>query len=249
MNTATKTIFIALILNGLYSFAQDPKEIIKKAEDKLRGNSSYTELTIKIIRPDWTREMESKTWALGRDYSLILLTAPARDKGTVFLKRNKEIWNWMPSIERTIKLPPSMMMQSWMGSDLTNDDLVRESSIIEDYNHKLLPDASIDGIPCYAIELIPKEDAAVVWGKIISYISKDNYLQLKTEFYDEDNFLVNTMHGTNIKTIGGRTLPTKMEIIPADKEGHKTVMEYKDMKFDIDISNDFFSVQNMKRVR
>ena len=145
--------------------AQTAKDIITQAEEKLRGNSSRSSMTITIVRPSWTREITTTSWSYGTDYALIYISDPARDAGTVFLKRDKEIWNWQPSIERTIKLPPSMMMQSWMGSDFTNDDLVRESSIVNDYTHNFAGDTVILGRECYKIELVPKPDAAVVWGK------------------------------------------------------------------------------------
>jgi len=202
-----------------------------------------------IIRPKWTRETTMKSWSKGDDYSLILVTAPARDKGSAFLKREKEMWNWQPSIDRVIKMPPSMMSQSWMGSDLTNDDLVQQASTINDYSHKLLGEADVDGLACWKIELIPNDNLAIVWGKIIQWISKDESLIMKSEFYDEDNYLVNTMHAKNVKDLGGKRLPSIMEIIPEDEEGHKTVLEYVDIRFETSIDDRFFSVQNMKRVR
>ncbi|MCG8331862.1 MAG: outer membrane lipoprotein-sorting protein [Chitinophagales bacterium] len=236
---------------GLMSFTVDPpaKEIIKKADAKLRGETSIATLKMSIVRPSWTREMTMKSWSKGTEYSLILLTAPARDKGTAFLKREKEIWNWQPTIDRTIKLPPSMMMQSWMGSDFTNDDLVRESSIVEDYTHVLMGTEAVEGRPSYKIEMTPKPDAPVVWGKIIIWIDKEEYMQMKTEFYDEDGYLVNTMLGKAPKDFDGKLLPSRMEIIPADEEGHKTVIEYLNMEFDEPIKEQFFSIQNMKRVK
>jgi outer membrane lipoprotein-sorting protein len=190
-----------------------------------------------------------KSWSKGNDYSLTLVTAPARDKGTAFLKRDQEIWNWQPTIDRVIKMPPSMMMQSWMGSDLKNDDLVRESSIVEDYSHRLLGEESVEGLTCYKIELIPQEDAPVVWGKVISWIDKSDFMQLKTEFYDEDDYLVNTIYGKAVKTMDGKKLPSVMEVVPAEEEGHKTILEYVSLEFDDPIPTSFFSIQNMKRVR
>lgn len=225
------------------------REIIKKSDEKMRGESSRGEMKMTIIRPTWTREMSMKVWSLGDDYSLILVTAPARDKGTAFLKRDKEIWNWQPTIDRVIKLPPSMMMQSWLGSDFTNDDLIRESSILEDYEHRLLGSEVIDGRDCYQIEMIPKEEAAVVWGKVIVWIDKVEFIQLKTEFYDEDDYLVNTMLGKKIKDLGGKQLASVLEVIPADEEGHLTRIEYVSLVFDESIQESFFSVQNMKRVK
>ncbi|GAB5555897.1 MAG: outer membrane lipoprotein-sorting protein [Schleiferiaceae bacterium] len=242
-----KTWFLAL----LFPFFSDPSatDIVKKAEEKLRGNSNEAELTITIHRPSWERTLEAKTWALGTDYSLILLKAPARDKGTVFLKREKEIWNWVPNIERTIKLPPSMMMQSWMGSDFNNDDLVQESSIVTDYSHTLKGRETVAGYECYVIEFTPKPDAAVVWGKIIGYISVEGYLQLKSEFYDEDGFLINVMEGSDVIELDGRLLPSKLRMTPVDKEGHYTEMTYKSLTFDVPLKPSFFTTQNMKRIR
>ena len=233
-----------------WATAQDATEIVKKADERARGiTSSQGQMKMTIVRPTWQREISIKSWSKGTDYSLMLITAPARDKGAAFLKRDKEIWNWQPSIDRAIKLPPSMMMQSWMGSDFTNDDLVRESSIVKDYEHKLLDTEMVTDYESYKIELIPKPDAPVVWGKIISWISKDDYLQLKTEFYDEDGYLVNTMLGLEVKELGGRLLPSRLEMIPADEEGKKTVVEQLDITFDQPIKESFFSIQNMKRVR
>ena len=230
--------------------AQDATEIVKKADERARGiTSSQGQMKMTIVRPTWQREISIKSWSKGTDYSLMLITAPARDKGAAFLKRDKEIWNWQPSIDRAIKLPPSMMMQSWMGSDFTNDDLVRESSIVKDYDHRLLDTEMVNDYEAYKIELIPKPDAPVVWGKIISWISRDDYLQLKTEFYDEDGYLVNTMLGLEVKELGGRLLPSRLEMIPADEEGKKTVVEQLDITFDQPIKESFFSIQNMKRVR
>lgn len=231
--------------------AQDlsAREIIEKADQKMRGESSRGEMKMTIIRPTWTREMTMKMWSLGDDYSLILVTSPARDKGTAFLKRDQEIWNWQPTIDRVIKLPPSMMMQSWLGSDFTNDDLIRESSIVKDYHHSLTGSETVDGRACYRIEMMPKEEAAVVWGKVIVWIDKAEFIQLKTEFYDEDDYLVNTMLGKEIKMLGGKRLASVLEVIPADEEGHKTRIEYLELEFDISIDKSFFSVQNMKRVK
>jgi outer membrane lipoprotein-sorting protein len=186
---------------------------------------------------------------LGTEYSLIYITAPAKEKGQVFLKRNSEMWNWVPSIDRMIKIPPSMMMQSWMGSDFSNDDLVKESSLVKDYEHKLLGKEQLEGYECYKIELIPHEDAAVVWGKIIMWISSKDLLWLKAEYNDEDEELVNTEILSDIKQMDDRIMPTHLEMIPADKPGHKTIMVFEDIDFNIDIDESFFSIQNMKRIK
>ena len=237
-------LLITLTLN-----AQTATEIIKKAEDRMRGKSLYSEMKIITVRPKWSREMTMKSWSKGDERNLILVTGPSKDKGIVYLKRDKEIWNWMPSIERSIKMPPSMMMQSWMGTDFNNDDLVRESSTIKDYTHKITsPDEIIEGRKCWKIELIPIAEAAVVWGKVVIWIDQKDYMQLKTEQYDEDEYLINTMLATGIKEMGGKVLPTKMTLIPEEKKGQKTIMEYTDMKFEINVDDNFFSIQNMKKI-
>lgn len=223
-------------------------DIIKKADEKNRGLSSQGEMTMTITRPTWTRSVSMKSWQKGKDYSIVLITAPAKDKGQVFLKIKTDMWNWVPSIEKMIKIPPSMMMQSWMGSDFTNDDLVRESSIIVDYTHKLLGKETVREKTCYKIELIPLEDAAVTWGKVVMWITTDGFDQWKTESYDEDMKLLNVMNAYNIKKMGDREIPTKFEIIPVANKGNKTVMETIYMTFNQTISTDFFSQQNMKKL-
>ena len=142
-----------------------------------------------------------------------------------------------------------MMMQSWMGSDFTNDDLVRESSLAKDYNHKLLGEEKMGGYNCYKIELIPDEDAPVVWGKIIMWVSEADYLWLKAEYFDEDGVLVNTEILSEIKMMGNRKMPTRLEMIPADKPGQKTILIFKNIEFDIQINEGFFSQQNMKKIK
>jgi outer membrane lipoprotein-sorting protein len=240
---------ICLLLSAAIVQAESATEIVKKADLKMRGQSSYTEMTMQIVRPDWTRSMAMKAWTKTQDYSLVLVTAPAQDKGSSSLKRHKEMWNWVPNIERIIKISPSMMGQSWMGSDFTNDDLVKESSIVNDYNHSLGADTVINDLDCFKVILIPKPDAPVVWGKIIIYIDETEYNQHLVYYYDEDNFLINTMVLSDIKTMGGRIIPTYLEMIPADEPQNKTVIEYLKMEFDLDLTQSFFSLQNMKRVR
>ena len=142
-----------------------------------------------------------------------------------------------------------MMSQGWMGSDFSNDDLLKESSIVVDYTHSVIGEEEIDGWSCYKIELIPLENAAVVWGKILKWVSKEEYLQMKTEYYDEDNYLIKTELAYDIKTMGGRVIPSKFELIPEDEEGHKTIVYMDEIQFNKPISDGFFSQQNMKKVR
>ncbi len=242
------TFFLLILISSMVS-AQDIKDIIRKSDEKFRGTSSFGSFSMTIERPTWSRTISMKSWALGTEYSLIYVTAPAKEKGQVFLKRQNEMWNWVPSIERMVKIPPSMMMQSWMGSDFTNDDLVRESSIVKDYTHKLLGEETIDNYLCYKVELIPLENAPVVWGKVLMWVSKKDYLWLKAEFFDEDGILVNTEILSDVKKMDDRVIPCRMEMIPADKKGQKTIMIFENTDFYVPLKEDFFSIQNMKKIK
>ncbi|MCB2200711.1 outer membrane lipoprotein-sorting protein [bacterium] len=241
---------IGVLFVAFAAMAQpDAKEIVRKADEHLRGQTNKAEMTMRLERPDWSREISMKSWAKGTQQALILITAPARDEGTTFLKRGNEVWNWVPAVEKVIKIPPSMMMQSWMGSDFTNDDLVKESSIVEDYQHTLLGDTTIADRDCWKIQMIPKEEAAVVWGKVLLWVDKQDDLQLRVEYFDEDEELINVMEMSDIKMMGGRLIPARMEMSPVDEPGNKTILTYQSLDFNIKIKDNFFSEQNMKRVR
>ena len=210
----TLLLLLIQISNGI---AQDASEIVRQAENKLRGNSSIVELSMQIIRPSWERTIEVKAWMKGNDWAMLLITAPIKEKGIVYLKRKKEVWNRIPALERNIKLPPSMMTESWMGTDFSNDDLVKESSAMNDYEHYLSGDTVIGIKACYKVTLVPKREASVIWGKVIVCIDKIDYLELHSRFYDEDGIIVNTINAYDIKMMDGRLIPTRFELIPGDK--------------------------------
>jgi outer membrane lipoprotein-sorting protein len=225
-------------------------EIVKKADEKFNGEkSSIMVMSMTILRPTWQRTVEFKNWSLGRDFALTLISAPAKDAGQTFLKRSSEMWSWNPSISRLIKLPPSMMSQGWMGSDYTNDDILKESSVVNDYTHVIEGEDKIDDRLCYRIKMVAKEEASVVWGHQIRWIDKVDFLVMKAELYDEDGMLVRTETGSDIKTMDGRVIQTKIDLVPAEDPGNKTVIVIKDIKFNVQINENFFSQQNMKNVR
>ena len=240
---------VFIFLNFSFIYSQSPLEIIKIADNRLRGNSSYSEITITIVRPKWEKKMSVKSWSRGTDYSVSLVTSPAKEKGSVFLKRKKEAWNYLPTIERTIKLPPSMMTQNWMGTDFSNDDLIKQSSMVVDYNHRIIGTEIIENLNCWKLELIPTEEASVVWGKLIVWIDKKDFMQLKTEFYDEDLEIVNKMVGSNIKVFNNKKLPSILEYYPLDEEGNKTVIEYNIWDFNVSIPENYFSTQYVSRLK
>ena len=241
---------VTFLTSPLAAQGESAAEVIRKADEKFNGEKSgMMVMSMTIIRPSWKRTIEFKSWTLGRDYALTLITAPARDAGQTFLKRGTEMWNWNPSISRLIKLPPSMMSQGWMGSDYTNDDILKESSVVNDYIHSFENDEIVDGRECYKIRMTAKEDAAVLWGHQVRWIDKKEYLVLKAELYDEDGFLVRTENGSDIKMMDGRTIQTRIELVPADEPGNRTLVVLKEIKFNIPLQESFFSQQNMKNVR
>jgi len=252
MNTKTFNLICATLLaiaTTMSGQSQNPGEILRRVENNMHGDASLTEMTMTTVRPRFTREVSMKAWTLGEDYSLILITAPARDQGTAFLKRGKEIWNYVPNIDRTVKMPPSMMAQSWMGSDFSNDDLVRGTSTVDDFTHRLMQSQTVNGLDCYVLELIPRPDAPIVYGKVIYYVSKQHYLPVKVENFDETGSIANTIHFRDIKNMGGRNLPTVIEIVPAKNPGHKTIITTRKADFNIRLTPQFFTLQNLTRVR
>ena len=245
-----KKILLILLFTAGQLHAQDATEIIRKADEKFQGEkTSQSEMTMKIVRPSYERTIQFKNWSKDRNLSLTLVTYPAREKGQTFLKRDNDIWNWNPQINRMIKLPPSMMSQGWMGSDYSNDDVLKESSIITDYMHKLLGSETEGEFDCYKIELLPHDNAAVVWGKIIKWITKKHYLQVKSEYYDEDGYLVKTEYAFDIKMMDDREIPTRLVIQPAEEKGNQTIVIINSLKFNQPVPESFFSQQNMKSIR
>ena len=242
-------VFAAIPGNQVYSQELTATEIIQKATDKVNGKSSIGSMKMTVVRPSWSREVSMKSWSMGDEYYLILITDPVKDKGQTFLKRETDMWNWMPSISKMIKIPPSMMSQSWMGSDFTNDDLVKMNSYVNQYTHKIIGEEVVESLNCYKLELIPKPDAPVVWGKVLAWISKEEFYQLKLEFYDEDNVLINRQESSDIRQFSDRKLPAKMVMTPIDDPGNQTIIEITENDFNVDIKESFFSQQNMKKIR
>ncbi|EGR0924274.1 outer membrane lipoprotein-sorting protein [Vibrio parahaemolyticus] len=247
MPKAVAVLFFLLFTS--LSYAESAFDIVQKSDQAMRGKSSYSEATMEIVRPDWTRSMTMKSWTKGTELSLVLVTAPAKDKGSASLKRHREMWNWVPTIERIIKIAPSMLSQSWMGSDFTNDDLINQSSIVVDYQHALVGNDSFEGDKVWVIEATAKPDAPVVWNKVTLWISQSTYLQRKVEFYDEFDERVNVLTTYDVKELGGRKIATRMEMKPVDKPGNKTIFTTHQAQFDFDINDDFFSQQQMKSLR
>ncbi|MCK5742884.1 MAG: outer membrane lipoprotein-sorting protein [Chlorobi bacterium] len=242
--------FILIISIFLISFAtqaQTAEQIVDKAERLIKGKTSVGTFTMRVTTPDYTRTVKMKAWNDGTDKALIETLSPRKEKGNKMLKIDNQLWSYLKNTETTIKLPASMMLQSWNGSDLTNDDLVRESELTEDYTLKKLADETIDGQLCYKIKLTPKPDAPVVWGKLYYYVRKADNLPWKTQFFDEKDRLHRSMLYRDIKKMSGRTIPTKWVIVNEKKKGRKTEFIYNDVKFDVKIPSRIFSFRELEK--
>lgn len=236
----TFLIFTAFTLLNADNTAQ---EILKKLDENMRGKNVYMQMNMSITSLGHKRTMKMQTWTEGNNKSFVKTIYPPKDKGITFLSLDNQMWQYVPKIERIIKIPPSMMLQNWMGSDITNDDMVKQSSIVDDYNAKIL---ATDG-DIVTLELIPKEDAAVVWGKIISKINTSNYTGMKDVFYDEDGIEVRTFTYEKVKKYGKYYTPTYWKITPANKTGNFTEIIIEDVKYDSAISQQYFKKSALKR--
>lgn len=247
------TISILLILSIAifmvsYAHASGDKveEILRHLDQLYRSKTSQTDMEMQITTPNWERTLAMSVWTKGTDKTFIRITAPKKEKDVTTLRIGKEMWNYLPKVNKTFKISPSMMMGSWMGSDFTNDDLVRESSLIDDYTYKVItPDnASPDLI---YIELIPKEDSPIVWGKVISAVRSSDYLPVWQHYYDEKEKLMRVLNYKEIKSFGSKTIPSVMEMIPQNKEGNKTVVRFLNAKYDTKVDDNIFTRRNLQR--
>lgn len=243
-------IFIVLALlvpSAAYAGAPSGKEIIEKMDRLLWGKTTVGLYEMTVTTPSWTRTLEMKAWESSREKTFIRILAPARERGNATLRRGVEMWNYLANVERVIKIPPSMMLQSWMGSDFTNDDLVKESSIVEDYDHTNLGEVALDGTAVFKVEAIPKEDAPVVWGKVMYWVRVEDSVPLREEFYSERGELIRVLRFSDVREMGGRTIPTRWEMTPVKRAGRKTVFRIKEMEFNSEIPAEVFTLRNMKR--
>jgi outer membrane lipoprotein-sorting protein len=241
----TLAVFSVALAPSFSASAQEPttREILDRVESLLWGHTVAGEYEMTITTPRWQRTLVLRAWMERPRLSFIRILAPAKEKGIGSLRIGAEMWNYLPNVERTIKIPPSMMLQPWMGSDFTNDDLVKSSSLVDDYASRILRE---DG-PAYVIELIPKPEAAVVWGKILYWVRKDDLIPLKEEFYDERDSLVRTLTFSDVRSMGGRVIPTTWDIRPSDKQGNSTAIVVKSAVYDQPIDAETFTQRNLQK--
>ena len=223
-----------------------PREVVVRALAALWGRTLQAEVEMTITAPGWSRTLALQTWMLRPNRSLLRVKAPAKDAGITSLRIGAEMWNYIPAIERTIKIPPSLMLQPWLGSDFTNDDLVKESSLIDDYTHELLPlPPTAGGDAAYVVQALPRPEAPVVWGKVV-LTTRADFIPLKQEFYDERGRLVRSLVYSELRQLGGRELPSRWVMTPVDKPGKSTTIVFKAATYDQPIDDALFSLQQLK---
>ena len=223
------------------------KEVVRKADELTRGVKSYSECEMSITTPRWERTIGLNAWTEGTQKALIIITSPAKEKGVSTLKIGREMWSYVPRIDRIIKIPPSMMLQSWMGSDFTNEDLAKADSIVSEYTHSLARTEREEGEEVWIIQCDPKPDAAVVWGKVVIAVRKRGYLPLWEELYNEQGDLIKRLVFSNVRTVSGREVPATMTMRNLKKEGHQTVIDCAVLDFDPQFDPAIFSLQFLKR--
>ena len=227
-------------------------EVARRAEGNLRSDSTFFSgrMTVKSPRLARPRVIEFSSWEDGPGKrSFIRIRRPAKDAGTGFLKQHPNLWMYVPRVERTVRVPPSMMSQSWMGSDFSNDDLVRDSSEVADYDHRLLGVDPSQGNGAYVLEYVPHEGVAIVWGRIVAWIDRESGVALRQEFYDEDGQKLRLMVFDDIREQDGRQVPHRWTLTPLDKEGHETLIEVMEIRFDPDFDDSVFSRRNLEKGR
>ncbi len=249
MISARFSLRLVVFLTGLSPAviaAQTPLEIIDRVDQLLRGESSRGTIEMQIRTEHWDRTLRMNVWSLGTDYSLIQVESPPREAGTATLKADTEIWNYLPRVDKTIKLPPSMMMGSLMGSHFTNDDLVHESRLIEDYDITIAFEGRVDDAEVWDLRLIPKPEAPVVWGRIDYRVRKADLMPVWAKYFNEDGDLERTLSFEGYVDMGGRLVPARLIVRPEDKPDESTVIIYHNLEFDIGLTKDFFSLRNLR---
>jgi outer membrane lipoprotein-sorting protein len=248
MKRITAFLATVLIFSGITAGEKkvDVNNVLDAMDKVYRSDSSEIEMKMIVVTSNWKRTMKIKTWSKGMDKTFITILSPRKDKGVSTLRVDNEMWNYFPKVNKVMKVPPSMMMGSWMGSDFTNDDLVKENTYREDYTAKIIPSKEKDLI---AVEMKPKKNAVSVWGKIVAKVRKIDYLPVSQDFYDEKGKKMRVITFSDIKEIGGKTIPSKMRITPVNKEGQYTEIIFSKGKFDIKMDKGIFTLRNLQKKR
>jgi outer membrane lipoprotein-sorting protein len=247
MRNLLVVLMIALV-PGARAEAPEARDIIRKAMDHYRGLTSYSQMTMTIQRPDWSRSMTMQAWTKGDEETLVRVTAPRKDAGNGTLSVEGNMWTYTPKINRVIKIPSSMMSQNWMGSDFSNKDVSKNTDIIDQYDHRLLEQREHEGHAVYVIESIPHEEAAVVWGREVLAV-RDDWVLLEQQFWDQDGVLVKTLKALEIEEMSGRTVASVIRMSREGQEEEWTEIQTLDVEFDIDLPDNLFTLSNLRNPR
>ena len=222
------------------------RDIVEKVEALLWANTMQGRFDMRIVTPRWERTLSLRVWMDRPRRSFVRVLAPAKEAGIGSLRIGNEMWNYLPAVERTIKIPPSMMLQPWMGSDFTNDDLVKQSSAIDDYAQKVLGLEAVEGGPLWKVEAVPKPEAAVVWGRIVYWVRPD-FIPVRQEYFSDRGELVRVMTFSELRPVGGRTIPTRWEMKPLGKPGNSTTIVVREAAYDVPVDDEVFTQRNLQR--
>lgn len=243
-------MFAGLLLATAMSLAQerDASAIVRAAVDHWRGLSSESVLTMVIHRPDWERSMTMRAWTKGDEQSLVRVIEPRKDRGNGTLTDDNNMWSYSPKVNRVIKVPSSMMGQSWMGSDFSNNDVTRADDIIDEYDHKILGTEVVDGVTVYEIESVPHEDAAVVWGREVLRI-RDDHVVVTHSFYDQDGELVKRLESLEISEMGGRVVARRQRMGKIETPDEWTELQLQSIEYDVELNDSLFTLSNLRNPR
>jgi len=243
---AIRIAAVAILLFPAWAFQESPAEIVDRVDRLMRGESSEGVLTMEIVTAHWSRTLEMNIESLGTRYALIRILAPRKDAGMATLKSGDEIWNYLPRVDRTIKLPSSLMGSSWMGSHFTNDDLVKEHRLVEDYDVSITFEGERDDTEIWEFALVPKPGVAVIWDRISYEVRKADLMPTRARFYDDRGELIRTVTWSDYRRVSGRLVPMVMVIVPADKPGESTTITYESLRFDVPLTEDDFSLRSLR---
>jgi len=239
----TGLLLLAALLMPPEAGALDLAALVREVEQQYHGTSSRALTTMRVRTVNWERTLEMEAWSLGRDFFLVRINEPAKERGVATLKRDREVWNYLPKVDRTIKVPPSMMGGSWMGSHITNDDLVKASHVDQDYSFRLLE----EGTNHWLIEGLPRPEAAVVWGKIVYRLRKEPRVPEQIDYFDEEQRRVREIRFDDVRKLGDRTVPLRLTVTPLDKPGEQTVLHYRELAFGVPIDQGFFNLRSLQK--
>ena len=241
-------VFIILIFtSNINADNLSPEKILNNVDDLYRSNASHGILTLSVTTVNWERTLTLEQWSKDEDKSLLKVLKPKKEKGLATLRVDKNVWNYMPKVKRVVKIPSSMMSSSWMGSHFTNDDLVKQSRMAEDYTFSITFEGMKDGKEIIEVTCLPNKEAAVVWGKVEVVVYADDYLPLRMIYYDEDLLLSRSLEFTNIEMMDGKIIPTMMSMIPTNEPGESTTVKWEEIQFDVAIDDEFFSLRKLQQ--